>query len=119
MLNASLTIGADTFNRTSNDLVKSFYAKVGDPAGTSTLLTVQQGSSVINGLKTARRNVRLDLTVVDGNNVSHSAAVYLVIQHPQDSVVTDTIVKDMVVQLCTLMTATSAAATVQIINGEL
>lgn len=119
MLNASLTIGADTFNRTGNDLVKSSYAKTGDSAGTQNLLSVQQGSAVVSGRKNARRLVRLDRSVVDSNGVLHEAAVYLVIQHPQDTEIDDTDVKDMVVSLATFLTASSAAATVQIINGEI
>jgi hypothetical protein len=119
MLNASLTIGSDTYNRQSNDLTKAIYAKTGDLAGTQNLLTIQQGVATVNARKNARRLVRLDQSVVDTNGVLHEAAVYLVIQHPQDAVVDDTAVKDMVVSLATLLTASSAAATVQIINGEL
>jgi hypothetical protein len=119
MLNASLTLGSDTYNRTSGDLTRSLYAKTGDASGVSHLLTIQQGVAVVNGRKNARRLVRLDKSVVSGDNSLHEAAVYLVIQHPQDAVIDETAVKDMVVALAGVLTASSAAVTVQIINGEL
>jgi hypothetical protein len=118
MLNASLTIGSDTFNRLGNDLTKGVFGKTGEDAGHTNTLTIQQGTAVIGKTKVFRRNVRRDLAIVDENGLSHEMAAYIVIQHGNDALITETVVKDVVLSLCALLTASSAAALIQIINGE-
>lgn len=118
MLNASLTIGSDTFNRLGNDLTNGVFGKTGETAGHTNTLKIQQGTAQVGKTKVFRRLVRRDLVIIDESGASHEASAYIVIQHGSDALIDETAVKDLVLSLTTLLTASSAANLVQIINGE-
>lgn len=118
MLSNTLTIGGDTYNRLGNDLTKGVFGKTGEAAGNTNTLQVQQGTATVGKTPVFRRLVRRDLSKTDEAGLKHEAAVYLVIQHGDDALISEADVVAMASALCAALTASTNALLVQIVNGE-
>lgn len=118
MLTDNLTIGSETYNLTGRDLTKSLRARTGDAAGIDQVLTISHSLATIAGIKNARHLARLDYYTASEAGIVTTASAYLVVNQPQSSVVTEAIIKGMVGQLAVLVTASTNADLVKILNNE-
>ena len=82
---------------------------------TKETLKISSSSSKKGGITTDRHLIRLDRTIPNGTGIAVNAAYYVVIEVPQDVVITQAIIKDMRTQMGNLLVD---ATLVKILNGE-
>lgn len=94
-----------TYSLRSIEGGNSIRANALAPVGESELLTIKHSSSINkDGLAVERHLVRLDLQKVTSEGKPANVSVYVVIEVPQDAVITAAIVKDMRTQMVNFLT---------------
>lgn len=120
MLTDTLTLNSTPYVKTGSDLAKSQRSVAGLGTGIHRQLTVSKSEAKIDGVLSERFLVRFDHSKPDASGKTVPGAVYLVMQVPKDNATLGrTEVLALLADLTTLMSQTSQAQAVQILNGEL
>lgn len=121
MFNTDITLAGDSSSTRTyalRSIIDGSSVRSNPSAPTAELetLSIKHTRSVRDGITVKRHLVRLDLAKLNSaSNKVPQAAVYVVMEVPQDSAITTAMVKDMVTQLKNFL---DSANTTKIINDE-